>query len=428
MKKKKIVIIISSVVVLLTVAVWLYFNVLLPENNTKTGDQNSNTPVEIEVYTCPMHPEIIRNAPGSCPICGMDLVKKETGSEAIKDVQLEALLKPVNSFVVSTVEVTTIEQREEDIELDVVGTVAYDTRQAGAISSRVNGRIEKLYVRYKYQPVQKGQRIMDIYSPELMTAQQNLLFLLRNDPGNTSLIDAAKDRLRLMGMGSGQVATIVRTGTAIYSVPVFSSYSGFVTDINNNANVASAANMQQDPIPNQELAIKEGMYVQSGQAVFTIYNQSKAWILLDIYPEQQSLVQVNNPVRIVPETAPSDNFRATINYIEPVFRTGKKTVSARVYFNNATRRLPIGSRVTANIFAKPKAGWWLPKEAVLSLGRDKIVFKKEEAGFRATRVTTGMKINGHVQVLTGLQKEDSVAANAQFLVDNEAFIKANNNE
>jgi Cu(I)/Ag(I) efflux system membrane fusion protein len=396
--------------------------------NGKGGADHAAHDQPQEVYTCPMHPEIIRNAPGSCPICGMDLVKKESGSDTVKDVQLEALLKPANVFVISTIEVTTLEQREEDMELDVVGTVAYDTRQAGAISSRVNGRIEKLYVRYKYQPVQKGQRIMDIYSPELMTVQQNLLFLLRNDPDNTSLVNAAKDRLRLLGMTAGQVATLMRTGKAIYSVPVFSKYNGFVTDINTTANAATAGNMQQAPTTGQALAIKEGMYVQSGQAVFTVYDQSRAWILLDIYPEQQTMVQVGNPVRIVPETAPAENFRATINYIEPIFRSGKKTVAARVYFNNATRRLPIGSRVTANVFARPEAAWWLPKEAVLSLGRDKIVFKKEEAGFRAHKVTTGIEVNRHVQVLTGLQKEDSVAVNAQYLVDNEAFIKVTNNE
>ena len=396
-------------------------------NNKEETDHTAHDQKK-EVYTCPMHPEIIREAPGSCPICGMDLVKKETGSEAIKDVQLEAVLKPVDGFVISTVQVTSVEQRDEDIELDVVGTVAYDTRQAGAISSRVNGRIEKLYVRYKYQPVQKGQRIMDIYSPELMTAQQNLLFLLRNDPNNTSLINAAKDRIRLMGMSAAQVATVVRTGEAIYSVPVFSNYSGYVTEINNTANAVSADNMQQAATSNQQLAIKEGMYVQSGQAVFTVYDQSRAWILLDIYPEQQTLVQVGNPVRIVPETAPAENFRATVDYIEPIFRTGKKTVAARVYFNNASRRLPIGSRITANIFAKPKAAWWLPKEAVLSLGRDKIVFKKEETGFKAIKITTGIEANRQVQILTGLQQKDSVAVNAQYLVDNEAFIKANNNE
>lgn len=395
-------------------------------NNKEKTDHTAHD--QKEVYTCPMHPEIIKDAPGSCPICGMDLVKKETGSQAIKDVQLEALLKPVSGFVISTIQVTTLQQRDEDIELDVVGTVAYDTRQAGAISSRVEGRIEKLYVRNKYQQVRKGQRIMDIYSPELMTAQQNLLFLLHNDSVNTSLINAAKERLILMGMSADLVESVVRTGTAIYSVPVLSNYSGFVTDISNTTNGASADDMQQPPSTNQELAIKEGMYVQNGQAVLTVYNQGKAWILLDVYPEQQSLVQVGNPVRIAPETTPSENFRATINYIEPVFRTGTKTVTARVYFNNATRKLPIGSRVTAIIFAKPQAAWWLPKEAVLSLGRDKIVFKKEETGFRAIKITTGIEVNRNVQVLTGLQKEDSVAANSQYLIDNEAFIKVNNNE
>ena len=85
-----------------------------------------------------------------------------------------------------------------------------------------------------------------------------------------------------MGMGAGQVATVIRTGTPIYSVPVFSNYSGFVTDINTTTS-ASADNMQQAPMSNQEMAIKEGMYVQSGQAIFTVYNQSRAWILLDIY-------------------------------------------------------------------------------------------------------------------------------------------------
>jgi membrane fusion protein, copper/silver efflux system len=383
---------------------------------------------EQDVYTCPMHPEIVRNAPGSCPICGMDLVKKDDGSTAIKDVQLEALLKPANAFVVSTVPVTTIEQREEDIELNVVGTVAYDTRQAGAISSRVSGRIERLYIRYKYQPVQKGQRIMDIYSPELMTAQQNLLFLLRNDPGNASLINAAKERLRLMGMTADQVAELVRSRTPNYSVPVFSNYSGFVTDLNKTASTPSADNMQAAPAANEELTVREGMYVQSGQAVFTVYNQARAWILLDIYPDQQTMVQVGNAVRITPETAPAQDFRATIDYIEPIFRPGSKTISARVYFNNATLKLPIGSRVTATIFARPKTAWWLPKEAVLSLGRDKIVFKKEEGGFRVHKITTGTEVNRYVHVLSGLRREDSVAVNAQFLVDNEAFIKLNGDE
>ena len=378
---------------------------------------------EQEVYTCPMHPEIIRNTPGTCPICGMDLVKKETGNKAVHDVELEALLKPANEFVVASIPVTAIEHREEEIELNVVGTVAYDTRQSAAISSRVTGRIEKLYIRYKYQQVSKGQRIMDIYSPELVTAQQNLIFLLHNDPGNTSLISAAKEKLLLMGMTSNQVAEVLQSRTPKYAVPIFSNYSGFVTDLNASANNTSANDMQTQPSTNQELSMKEGMYIQSGQAVFSVYNQARAWILLDIFPEQQDLVKPGDLVNVVPETAPHQKLRTHIDYIEPVFRPGSKTLSARVYFNNASMQLPIGSRVTATIFVSSGKAFWLPKEAVLSLGRDKIVFRKEPGGFKAHQVITGMELNRFIQVVSGLSAEDSVAGNAQFLVDNEAFIK-----
>ena len=408
----------------------LFLLLLLIAGISSCNSQDKNVHAEHEqegneVYTCPMHPEIIRNAPGTCPICGMNLVKKESGSKAVQDVGLEALLRPSNAFVISTVPVTTMEQRAEEISLNVVGTIAYDTRQAGAISSRVGGRIERLYIRYKYQPVQKGQRIMDIYSPELLTAQQNLLFLLRNDPDNSSLINAAKERLMLMGFSSGQIAQTINSRSPKYSVPIFSNYSGFVTDLNRNTSTSNTESMQGTLPANQELTIKEGMYVQSGQAVFTVYNQDRAWVLLDIFPEQQSLLQKGNVVRIVPETAPQQNFRAKIDYIEPVFRSGSKTLTARVYFNNASMRLPVGSRVTANIFSQSKTAWWLPKEAVLSLGRDKIVFRREEGGFRAHKINTGLELNRYIQVLKGIDKTDSIAVNAQFLIDNEAFIKAN---
>ena len=392
-------------------------------NDKKDEHAVHDQKVELKVYTCPMHPEIIRNAPGSCPICGMDLVIKETGNTPVTNADPGALLKPSNEFVISAIPVTTIEQKEVDIHLNVVGTVAYDTRQTGTISSRIKGRIERMYIRYRYQPVKKGQRIMDIYSPELVAAQQNLIFLLRNDPNNTSLINAAKSRLLLMGLTTGQVEEVARVKSPKYSVAVFSNYSGFVTDLAPTATNTTTERMQSKTSNDQGLSIKEGMYVQSGQAVFSVYNSKRAWILLDIFPDQQSLVNTGNAVLIEPETAPDQKFRAKIDYIEPIFRPGAKTLSARVYFNNGSMQLPIGSRVTAIIFANSKEASWLPKEAVLSLGRDKIVFVKQPGGFSALKIRTGMELNNAVQVIEGLKVTDSVAGNAHFLVDNEAFIK-----
>ena len=342
----------------------------------------------------------------------------------VQHIELEALLRPANAFVISTVPVTTIEQREQDAELAVVGTVGYDTRQLGAVSSRIGGRIEKLYARYKYQRVKKGQRIMDIYSPELMTAQQNLLFLIRNDPENSSFIEAARERLVLLGMSAAQVEEVARSGKPKQAIAIYSNYSGFVTDAG-PINTASTGSMESPPANTLLLSIKEGTYVQPGQPVFSIYNSDAAWILLDIFPEQQNSLKIGDAVRIVPETAPGKNFRAKIDYLEPVFRPGNKTLTARVYFDNSSLALPIGSRVTANIFSSTINAGWLPKESVLSLGRDKIVFKKEPGGFRAHKVVTGLEVNGLVQITAGINRADSVAVNAQYLVDNEAFIKVN---
>ena len=375
-------------------------------------------------YTCPMHPEINKDQPGSCPICGMDLVKKETGNKKVEEVQLESLLKPTNEFVVSAIPVTTIEKRGEQIEIEALGNIAYDTRQVGSISARVSGRIEKLYVRYRYQKITKGQKIMEIYSPELLTAQQNLLFLLRNDELNTTLVEAAKEKLLLLGMSNEQLQQVIKTGKPSLTIAVFSSYSGHIHEtIAGNKMSPSPAGMRDISLITEELSLKEGMYIQKGQSVFTVFNPDRAWAVINIYGDNQSLVKTGNTVRVVPETAPGKDFRATIDFIEPFYRKESKTLTARVYFNNSTLKIPIGSQVKATVFGNTKEAYWLPKEAVLSLGMDKVVFQRSGDGFKAVKINTGITHEKHIQVVSGLTVKDSVAVNAQFLMDSESFIK-----
>jgi membrane fusion protein, copper/silver efflux system len=363
-----------------------------------------------------------------CVVCGA--CKNNTHDEhqdhVEKTVEPGTLLKPANGFVLSSVPVTTMEEKEQDVELSVVGRVTYDTRQTASISSRVSGRIEKLYIHYRYQEIAKGQRIMDIYSKELVTAQQNLLFVLKNDTGNNTLINAAKERLLLLGMTAKQVDDLVNTQVVLYAVPVFSKYGGFITDGFNEGNMQRAGEMDNQRPGTEQLSVREGMYVTSGQRIFSVYDARKAWILLDVYPGQETLLHVGDAVRVVPETAPAESFRAKIDYIEPVFRNGKKTLNARIYLNNASMKLPLGTRVTATVFSKAIKGWWLPAEAVVSLGRDRIAFKKVQGGFRPQKIAEGIMVNRSLQVLEGLSNTDSVAANAQYLIDNEAFIKVDN--
>ena len=379
-----------------------------------------------ELWTCSMHPEIIRDKPGTCPICGMELVKKENNTTAITNIQLGDLLQPTDRYVVSSIPVTTIKRSAESIEVDALGTVAYDTRLVNTISARVSGRIEKLYVKYRYQHIMKGQRIMDVYSPELLTTEQELLFMLKNDHDNFSLINAAKQKLLLLGMSEGQLQHVIKTQKPSLSIAVYSNYSGHIHEAGNTM-PGTTNNEQRLDISRitEELPVKEGMYLEKGQVIFQVFNVDRSWVLLNIFPEYQDLVKPGDAVRVIPETVPANNFRAKIDFIEPFYRKENKTLTARVYFNNSKLEVPIGSQVRATIFSNSKATDWLPKDAVLSLGADKVVFIKTNGGFQAHKVETRLAYKNQIQILSGLTTADEVAANAQFLADSESFIKTN---
>jgi Cu(I)/Ag(I) efflux system membrane fusion protein len=449
MEKKKIAIIITSVLVLMAVAAWIYFKVLLPKNDTpaqhegmkdmgnmkmdsKNVDMNTTSGEEKVLYTCSMHPQIIRDKPGDCPICGMHLVKKESAGKEMHDVSLHALLQPTNSYAISTIPSTTLSRSVEPVEINALGYTAYNTNEVGAISARISGRIEKLYVRYRYQLVKKGQRIMDIYSPELLTAQQNLLFLLKNDSSNNSLINAAKEKLLLLGFPGEQLQQVVNTQKALFTVPVYSSYSGHVHEAMNtgmnNAIPEAPAMSEATSLTTQELSLKEGMYIQKGQTVFKVYNPNNVWALLNIYPSDQVFIKVGNKVKIVPEAKPDKYFSSSIYFIEPFFRPGSKTLTARVNIDNNALQLPIGSQVRATIFSNPVNAEWLPKEAILSLGLEKVVFIRSGNGYKTQKVETGVVYKNLIQITGGITVADSVATNAQFLMDSESFIKIRQKE
>lgn len=372
-----------------------------------------------------MHPQIIRNEPGNCPICGMTLVKKTEDDKEISGVDLNTLLLPTNSFVISSVPLTATSFETEPVNINAFGYITYDTRGVGAISSRVSGRIEKLYVKYRFQKIARGQKIMDIYSPELVTDQQNLLFLLKNDPSNASLINAAKQRLLLSGISSKQLDQVIKNGRPAMAISIYSPYGGHIHEAGTDEPMVNAENKGMGEVikTTEWLSLREGMYIRKGQNVFSVYNPAKAWAILNIYADRQSQVRPGSTVNIIPEITPHQNFRAAISFIEPYFRENSKTVTVRVDFDNSRRQLPIGSKVSATIFVPDKKAFWLPAQAVLLLGMDRIVFLKRDGVFQAHKIETGLTQTGKIEVLSGLAPEDSVAANAQFLMDSESFIK-----
>jgi len=389
----------------------------------KTAVQHDHTEtdgdVHSDIYTCPMHPQIIRDQPGACPICGMDLVKKGGQGKAIDHINLETLLKPTNGFVISSIPVTAISNNREEIEIEALGIAAYNTNYTGSISARTAGRIEKLYIKYNFQDVRKGQKVLDLYSPELLTAQQNLAFILKNDASNTSLIQAATQKLLLLGVPSAQVKQVASAGKVRFTIPVFSNYNGYISD----REETGPANNMGSGLVSRELSIKEGMYVTKGQTLFKVYSPQHLWVLLNIYADQLNMVKKGQRVELKSETKPDQLIIGKVDYIEPFFRENTKTTTVRVNVNNPPMRIPIGSQLKGKINSYTDQADWLPLTAVVSLGIDQVVFLKSDGGFKVHGVKTGYKTNNKIQILKGLAAADSVATNAQFLMDSESFIR-----
>lgn len=347
----------------------------------------------------------------------------DTAEAVYTSVDLHTLLRPTNSTVLAGIPVTTLQEASPTLSIKALGRVDYDTRRVRTIAARVSGRIEKLYVHYRYQHVHMGDKIMDLYSPELVTAQQDLLFLLHNDPGNTPLIEAARTKLLLLGMDTRQLQQVIQSDKPALTVTIYTPYTGHIHEAGNMADPSGGPSMDAAN-PTGELPLKEGMYVQKGQTVFQLYNTDQSWVILNLFPGHSTLVKVGIPVTLTPETAPSQSFIGTIGYIEPLYRAGAQTLTARVYFDNSKRRLPIGSQLTATLEVQPPPGTWLPREAVLSLGLHQVVLKKENGLFQVTPVQTGLITDSLIQITSGVSPRDSLAADAQYLIDSESFIKA----
>ena len=394
---------------------------LIQACNSKKTNNTEITSTSKDIYTCSMDPQVLQDHPGNCPICGMKLIKKNEKPVAVDNIDLQTLLRPTNEFVVASLPVIIPEESDIDIPVKAYGIIEADTRSAGTVSARVSGRIEKLYLRYRFQPVKAGQKVMEIYSPEIATAQENLLFLLKRDSENISFINAAKQKLLLLGMSNAELNKVIKTGKVLYSISVYSNYKGHVMDNGMNQNKISIS-----AVETQELPLKEGMYVTKGQPLFNIMNHHKTRAVLQVFPEDQSLIKKGDAVKIIPDMDTSAAIYGKIDFIEPFFRGDNKTLTVRVYFDNRDM-LTLGSQVRANIFTGPKKGLWLPQNAILALGMNNVVFLKSKGGFVAHKITTGIRADNKVKILSGLNVTDTVAANAQYLMDSESFIKTSSN-
>jgi Cu(I)/Ag(I) efflux system membrane fusion protein len=292
-----------------------------------------------EVWTCSMHPQIKLPESGQCPICFMDLIPLESGGEELGEREIS-----VSPYAARLMELETTEVVRDyaQAEIRMVGKIDYDETRVSYISAWVPGRIDRLFVDYTGIPVRKGDHLAELYSPELLTAQQELLQAIKTldnlEESRSSLlkqtarqtVEAAREKLRLWGFTEEQVRQIEERGTPSDHMTIYSPAGGIV--IHKNA--------------------QEGMYVQTGTKIYTIADLSKVWIQLDAYESDLSWMRYGSAVEFTTEAYPGETFEGTISFVDPVIDPASRTADVRLIVDNADGRLKPGMFVRA--VARPR--------------------------------------------------------------------------
>ncbi|MBX2894771.1 MAG: efflux RND transporter periplasmic adaptor subunit [Cyclobacteriaceae bacterium] len=396
-----------------------------------------------DTYICPMHPTVVSDRPSTCPVCGMDLVRKARAGEEVEITEdLARLIKSPNEVVIASIKTVKAEYKSLAATVQAQGVVTYDTRYVYNIPSRIGGRLEKVYLKYAFQPVRKGQKVADIYSPELLTAQRELLYLTENDKSNEELIRSAKSKLLLLGASEKQVDEIMARKEPVYTFSIFSGYDGYIISDNQQAPAMVTASSPtassmgggmsdagmgstpqtsapSTPQPNAEL-IREGGYVTTGQPLFKVVNTSALRVELNLALAQAGSVKAGD--KILLDLGNGKTEEAKVDFVQPFFSEGEEFIKVRVYVRNSDLR--IGQLVSATLQFTTSEALWLPKEAILDMGVEKIAFVKERGVFKPKKIITGIRTNGSIEVRQGLASSDEVASNAQYMVDSESFIKS----
>jgi len=437
----------GSAAIILLVTISLFFA-------CKGKVKSHETHTEVTKYTCSMHPQVIKDAPGNCPICGMELVPlvSQGGSKEAND-SLATLVKPTDEFVLSAVKTIKPATGPRSGQTNVKGVINYNTNNLNSVSSRVSGRIERLYVKYNYQAVSKGQKLMDIYSPDLASAQQELLFL--RDNNELFLLEAAKKKLRLLGSTEQQIRNVIKSGTIDYTISVYSPYSGFISEAPSGASSAGAgssvggtsissessssmgsmgsgtsATATPSAVPavasNTPLEIREGQYVSVGQKLFSMVNVDQVWAEFYISPDQLKDFKRGTRISVTSVDAKTKLAHVPVSLIQPYYSEGVNYSLVRAVLPNSKKQWRVGELIQVSQEKDvEKSGTWLPRTAVLQLGTRYVSFVKEKDAFVPVYVNVKSVSGDWVDIGSSIPDKE-VALNAWFLVDSESFIKVQN--
>ena len=361
-----------------------------------------------QTWTCSMHPQIQRDEPGDCPICGMDLIPQSAtaGTDPAVLTMTEAAVALARVRTEAVGASVAAGDAEGGNALSLTGRLSADERTAAVESVDFGGRLERLFVTFPGERVSAGQRIATIYSPELVVAQEELLEALRLQNLSPDLVTAARNKLRNLEITDAQIAAIEESGEVITEFPVFADRGGTVL----------------------EIRARVGDYVSLGAPLYTLTDLGRLWALFDAYEADLESIRVGDPITFTVTSLPGETFRARVSFIDPVINADTRTASIRAEVNNRRGQLKPQMFITGRIDAAParnaaaaEGPLTVPRTAVLWTGERSVVYvevpDRDVPTYAFREVVLGERSGEGYLVTSGLERGERVVTNGAFQID-----------
>jgi membrane fusion protein, copper/silver efflux system len=375
---------------------WILFH--SPYKEESKHDDPTQT-LKSTIWTCAMHPQIRMDNQGKCPICGMDLIPLNQ-----TDVHADpgAIYLTKEAAELANVLTSIVTKHNPIKEVRLYGKVEADERLLQSQVAHIAGRIEKLMVNYTGESVRKNQTLALLYSPELITAQQELLETIKTKQLLPEIYEASKEKLRQWKLTEEQITQIEHSGNVQHNFEIVSNSAGIVTARN----------------------VNNGDYVSQGMVLYDIADLSSVWVMFDAYESDLPFIHQGNKIAFTIQALPGTRFFGDIVFIDPVLNPVTRVAKVRVEINNPSGKLKPEMFATGIVHAdltEFKNNFIIPRSAVLWTGKRSVVYVKQsgtdEPIFKIREVELGPMLGNSYVIISGLKEDEEIVTQGTFSVD-----------
>jgi Cu(I)/Ag(I) efflux system membrane fusion protein len=395
----------EAIIIGIMLVIGLFFGAVFfggSEESHSEHNHEINANAEETIYTCSMHPQIKQNEPGLCPICAMDLVPITTLHVEGDDIDPNEIQMTESAMKLADVQTAIVKYGIPEKSVHLLGKVKADERNIAELTARFGGRIEKLFVNYTGQNVKKGQKLGIIYSPDLITAQRELLEAIKYKESNPSFYKASRSKLKLWDLTNDQIDDIEANGEPKLYFDILSPISGTVT----------------------KRHVATGSYVKEGSALFELIDLSRVWVMFDAYESDLPWIKTGDKINFTLQSMPGKSYAGKVSYIDPFINAYTRIAQVRVEIINKDKAFKLemfANGILESNIAKNSNELLIPKSATLWTGKRAVVYVKvpnhKTPSFLYREIILGPEAGNFYVVAEGLSEGEIIATNGVFKID-----------